>query len=193
MCDKIIEALENNHRLYYKIKNKEEAEAIAYLLAVKGYFESKNDFLELYSENCNCLILMVSSTSERKKHFLVEQKVAIDVGNREYKPIETIINPTYDDLAPIFSDVDASIKIDIAQEYDTVERPEHYNVFDKEVIHTIKDLLDNNKNYKGFESYCIGNILKYIFRAGMKNDFYEDLEKARYYINKILEGEEIDE
>lgn len=98
-----------------------------------------------------------------------------------YELTKKIVNPTYDDLKPLFVDEEP---VDL---YDTVERPKHYNVFEKEVIFTIKDLLDNNNNYKGFDNYCIGNALKYIFRAGLKGDFKQDLEKARYYINKILE------
>ena len=104
---------------------------------------------------------------------------------------EKTVNPTYDDLKPIFSDAEQKEIEDLADDYDPVERPKHYNVFEREVIYVIKDLLDNNDNYSGFESYCIGNSLKYIFRAGLKGDYCEDLEKARYYIDKILEGGEI--
>ncbi len=39
--------------------------------------------------------------------------------------------------------------------------------------------------------FCLGNTLKYIFRAGKKGDMLEDLKKARWYLeDKIaqLEG-----
>jgi len=40
-------------------------------------------------------------------------------------------------------------------------------------------------------SFCLGNAVKYIWRAGLKGDALEDLEKARWYIereiNKIKE------
>lgn len=128
------------------------------------YF-GKEGSITAYNKGENCIVSFDGDEWEFKKEWLEEVK-----------------NPTYDDLKPLFINTDSHVDL-----YDTVERPKHYNIFEKEVIYTIKDLLDNNNNYKGFDSYCIGNSLKYIFRAGLKGDFYEDLEKARYYIDKILE------
>lgn len=35
--------------------------------------------------------------------------------------------------------------------------------------------------------FCIGNAIKYLWRAGGKNDEIEDLEKAIWYINRKIE------
>lgn len=35
--------------------------------------------------------------------------------------------------------------------------------------------------------FCLGNALKYICRAGMKGDAVEDLEKARWYIDREIQ------
>jgi len=36
-------------------------------------------------------------------------------------------------------------------------------------------------------NFCIGNAMKYLWRAGLKEDVKEDLEKAVFYINRELE------
>jgi len=36
-------------------------------------------------------------------------------------------------------------------------------------------------------NFCLGNAVKYIWRAGLKNDAVEDLKKAKWYIEKELE------
>lgn len=61
-----------------------------------------------------------------------------------------------------------------------VEHPKHYNFGDIEVIDYIHDQnLDFN----------LGNAIKYISRAGLKdeNKKVEDLEKAIFYINDEIE------
>ncbi len=32
-------------------------------------------------------------------------------------------------------------------------------------------------------NFCLGNAIKYIWRAGLKGDAIEDLEKARWYLD----------
>jgi hypothetical protein len=42
-------------------------------------------------------------------------------------------------------------------------------------------------------NFCIGNAIKYLWRAGLKSDQVEDLRKARWYIDReiarLLNGE----
>jgi hypothetical protein len=41
-------------------------------------------------------------------------------------------------------------------------------------------------------NFCLGNAVKYIWRAGLKGDALEDLRKARWYLDREiqrLEGE----
>jgi len=63
---------------------------------------------------------------------------------------------------------------------DNVNSPRHYTAGDIEVIDYIQDNLQ-----EGFEHYCIGSIIKYISRYKNKNGI-EDLKKARWYLNKII-------
>jgi hypothetical protein len=36
-------------------------------------------------------------------------------------------------------------------------------------------------------NFCLGNAVKYIWRAGLKGDCVEDLEKAKWYIGREIE------
>lgn len=60
---------------------------------------------------------------------------------------------------------------------DTVS-PEHYKQGDIEVIDYILDQKFN---------YLEGNIIKYVSRYKSKNGI-EDLRKARWYLDKLIEG-----
>ena len=35
-------------------------------------------------------------------------------------------------------------------------------------------------------NFCLGNAIKYIWRAGEKGDALEDLKKARWYLNREI-------
>lgn len=35
-------------------------------------------------------------------------------------------------------------------------------------------------------NFCLGNAVKYIWRAGMKDDAVQDLEKARWYLDREI-------
>lgn len=65
-----------------------------------------------------------------------------------------------------------------SENYDSVNRPSHYTEGRKyEPIEVITDWkLD----------FCLGNALKYISRAGRKQDEIEDLKKAQWYIERKI-------
>jgi hypothetical protein len=35
-------------------------------------------------------------------------------------------------------------------------------------------------------NFCVGNAVKYLWRAGLKGDVVEDLKKARWYIDREI-------
>lgn len=77
-----------------------------------------------------------------------------------------------------------SVKIEKAN--DNVNHPSHYTSGKIEVI----DFITDQKL-----TYCLGNAVKYVARAGKKdpNKTIEDLQKAVWYINqqiKILQEDE---
>ena len=63
---------------------------------------------------------------------------------------------------------------------DMVNSPPHYNKNKIECIDAIESATDN-----GFENYLQGNIIKYVWRYRYKNGV-EDLEKAQWYLNKLI-------
>lgn len=61
--------------------------------------------------------------------------------------------------------------------------PSHYR---QGKFETIDVILDTVQHLNGREAYLVGNIIKYISRYNFKNGI-EDLEKARWYLNKLIE------
>jgi hypothetical protein len=64
---------------------------------------------------------------------------------------------------------------------DNVNHPSHYNAGSMEVIEAIDGL--------GL-CFCGGNVLKYVARYKHKNGI-EDLKKAAWYLNHLIEVEEM--
>ena len=64
---------------------------------------------------------------------------------------------------------------------DKVNHPKHYNMFCTEVIDVIKSCLTEEE----FKGYLKGNMLKYRFRAGFKDNREEDLRKSNWYQDRI--------
>ena len=67
---------------------------------------------------------------------------------------------------------------------DNVNHPNHY-LGNVEVIDYIEDKLTSEQ----FEGYLVGNVIKYLSRYQKKNGL-EDLQKGRWYLNKLIETKE---
>lgn len=63
-----------------------------------------------------------------------------------------------------------------------VNSPSHYNQNSIETIDIIKDSM-SAEEFKGFLK---GNIIKYVSRAEFKGNETEDLQKARWYLNRWI-------
>ena len=63
------------------------------------------------------------------------------------------------------------------QKHDSVHHPAHYCKGGIECIDVIRSVLGDK-----FKWYCVGNVIKYIFRAYDKNGV-EDMEKAQMYLD----------
>ena len=72
-------------------------------------------------------------------------------------------------------DVTTDIKPDKTS--NAIDHPSHYNRGKIEVINFIED--------QGL-SFHLGNVIKYIARAGSKGDKLEDLKKARWYLDRYI-------
>ena len=64
-----------------------------------------------------------------------------------------------------------------------VNHPSHYNMGKIETIDLIKDSL----SFEGYKGFLKGNIIKYIARYEYKGNELEDLQKAKWYLDKLIE------
>jgi Protein of unknwon function (DUF3310) len=71
------------------------------------------------------------------------------------------------------------------KQIDAVNSPSHYTVGGIEVIEYIKAKLTTQQ----LKGYYVGNLLKYISRADLKNGV-EDYKKAMVYLKWLIELEE---
>ena len=65
---------------------------------------------------------------------------------------------------------------------DMVNSPPHYNQTGIECIQAISAATD-----KGFKYYLQGNIMKYLWRFDYKDKPLEDLQKAKWYLDRLIE------
>tara|TARA_R110000824_G_scaffold131926_2_gene294209 strand:- start:171 stop:614 length:444 start_codon:yes stop_codon:yes gene_type:complete len=66
---------------------------------------------------------------------------------------------------------------------DEVNKPEHYNTGSVECIEAIQATLSGEE----FKGYCRGNAVKYLWRCMYKGKSKQDLEKARWYLERLLD------
>jgi hypothetical protein len=69
---------------------------------------------------------------------------------------------------------------------DTVNKPAHYNNGKVECIEAI----DASMTEVEFRGYLKGNVLKYVWRYLYKGKPLEDLKKARWYLDRLIESYE---
>jgi len=61
---------------------------------------------------------------------------------------------------------------------DRVNHPKHYTQHPSNV-----ECIEITEHF----NFCVGNAIKYLWRAGLKDDAVEDLRKAAWYINREIE------
>lgn len=69
------------------------------------------------------------------------------------------------------------------EEEEMVNSPQHYNIDGLECIDVMLKLYGKD----AVLNFCMLNSFKYQFRCNRKNNCKQDLEKARWYMNKFLE------
>ena len=65
---------------------------------------------------------------------------------------------------------------------DIVNSPLHYLKGKKETIDVIQDCMTDDE----YHGYLKGNVLKYVSRYKFKGEPLEDLQKAQWYLNKLI-------
>lgn len=69
---------------------------------------------------------------------------------------------------------------------EAVNHPSHYQQGDMEVIDVIEAF---TQECNASEAFYVGNVIKYICRFKKKNGL-EDLKKARWYLDKLIDNYE---
>jgi hypothetical protein len=69
---------------------------------------------------------------------------------------------------------------------DNINHPSHYTQGKIECIDAIEE---STKGLLGISAVCVANVIKYIWRYKFKNGI-EDLKKARWYLDKLINHEE---
>ena len=65
---------------------------------------------------------------------------------------------------------------------ENVSNPKHYNMGKIECIDAVESAITG---LEGIEAFCTANAIKYLWRWKYKNGA-EDLEKAKWYIDRLL-------
>ena len=60
--------------------------------------------------------------------------------------------------------------------------PSHYMHGKKETIDVIRDCMENDE----YHGYLKGNVLKYVSRYKFKGEPLQDLEKAQWYLSRLI-------
>lgn len=113
------------------------------------------------------------------------EKVYPDTPIQKYKAQQDKVAKYHDDAANVakaMATVGVSMKNDNT---DNVNNPAHYKAGGVETLDYIK------AKVKDYPSYAAGNILKYVSRYEYKNGI-EDLKKAQFYLNDLIEWMESD-
>ncbi len=76
-----------------------------------------------------------------------------------------------------------------SKDFDDVNSPEHYNYGNIECIEAIEESMTP----LAFKGYLKGNTMKYLWRYERKGKVVQDLEKAQWYLNKLIDVETRDQ
>ena len=91
------------------------------------------------------------------------------------KKKEVVVEPV---AQTIVEKVEPEFKtVELPKQEDVINHPSHYTRGKIEVIDFIED--------QGL-SFHLGNVIKYVARAGSKGDKLEDLKKARWYLDRYI-------
>lgn len=70
-------------------------------------------------------------------------------------------------------------------DFDVVQKPEHYNTNLPEGVEVIDIIATQTAPLSGMQAVAQANVIKYVLRWQKKNGV-QDLEKARFYLNRLI-------
>lgn len=95
------------------------------------------------------------------------------------KKKEVVVEPVVQTIAEKVVQTIEEQAVELPKQEDVINHPSHYTRGKIEVIDFIEDQQ---------LPYHLGNVIKYIARAGYKGDKLEDLKKARWYLDRYIKG-----
>ena len=135
--------------------------------AVSHYEDARKTILNMLAEATKGTVIPLKDENDAKEKEQKLQKFFVD----EKTPLDALCY---------------SLRNQIRQgvlSIDDVSHPSHYQKGGMECIDAIRAAVTN---CHGFEAYCVGNIIKYIWRYKDKNGA-EDLRKAKHYLEWLIE------
>lgn len=69
------------------------------------------------------------------------------------------------------------------KKFDAVDHPYHYTQSGYECI----DVMEHVFSSDDVESFCLCNAFKYLFRCKHKMNYIQDIKKAVWYLNKVIQ------
>ena len=75
------------------------------------------------------------------------------------------------------------MEADLGKGVDPVNHPPHYTTGGIETLDVIRAKMSSDR----FQGYLMGNVLKYLLRCEYKEKRIEDIKKAQFYLNVLIE------
>lgn len=120
----------------------------------------------------------------------VPRKSGVDMVVGDFNgELHTVINGFYVEDSDTEKQVEANVEMYRKTHTsldEPVNHPSHYNHGGRETIDDIKEHLENS-DWDAYQGGLLFNIYKYIDRAPYKGKRLEDLNKAAWYLNKLIE------
>jgi hypothetical protein len=103
---------------------------------------------------------------------------------KQHPPVEAPKRTIEEPLMQVYLDMaDAELNsFDDDDEQDAVAKPYHYNTGNIECIEAIEESMSEF----AFKGYLKGNCMKYLWRYDYKGKPVEDLQKAQWYLARLL-------
>ena len=103
---------------------------------------------------------------------------------KQHPPVEAPKRAIDETLMKVYLDMaEAEMNpFDDDEEQDVVNNPDHYNTGNIECI----DAIEESMSSVAFKGYLKGNCMKYLWRYDYKGKQVEDLQKAQWYLARLL-------
>ena len=93
------------------------------------------------------------------------------------------MSKTFKEMQEIIRKTPVSSVREDEEKGDAVNHPPHYTTGGIETLDVIRAKMSSDR----FQGYLMGNVLKYLLRCEYKEKRIEDIKKAQFYLNALVE------